>query len=251
MNIQVRHTITSLVKERDDAIIELTKCIEAASQLAKIMTNTVKYSINIGRENFTMIERDNYKINTIAKLTKEIDSKFWDKLIQMGEFRELMNSKRIEELNNQLCDNPPEFTIDTATATLTQLINERPKLLAELVESAFKGRSKSHKSNGKIKIDKKQIFSSVFNKSGYACSFSRSAEIVNDICKAISILTGIKRDNVINELVRGEELFTFDGKVKFKSFMNGNVHMTILDDDLINKLNDVLNNCYKGQIGSI
>lgn len=251
MNIQVRHTITSLAKERDDAVIELTKCIESASQLAKIMTNTVKYSINIGRENFTMIERDNCKINTIAKLTKEIDSKFWNKLIQMGEFRELMNSKRIEELNNQLCENPPKFTIETATATLTQLINERPKLLTELVESAFKGRSKSHKSNEKIKIDKKQIFSSVFNQSGYACSFSRSAEVINDICKAISILTGIKRDNVINKLVRGEDLFTFDNKVKFNSFMNGNVHMTILDGDLIDKLNDVLNNCYKGQIGSI
>lgn len=251
MKLQVRHTITSLVSERDDAVIELHKCMEAASQLAKIMTNTVQYSINIGRENFTMIERDNHKINIIAKLTKEIDSKFWNKLIQMGEFRELMNSKRIDELNDQLCNNPPAFTVDTATATLTQLIDERPKLLTELVESAFKGRSKSHKSNGRMKIDKKQIFASVFDQSGYTCSFSRSAEIINDICKAISILTGTKRDNVINELIRGEELFTFDVKVKFKSFMNGNVHMTILDADLTDKLNDVLNNCYKGQIGSI
>jgi len=251
MRLQVRHTITSLAKERDEAVIELTKCIEAASQLAKIMSNTVQYGINLGREHFCLIDQDNKKVSVINKLTKEIDSKFWNKLIQMGEFRELMNSKRIDELNNQLRENPPAFTVDTATATLTKLINERPKLLTELVESAFKGRSKSHKSNGKMKIDKKQIFSSVFNQSGYTCSFSRSAEIINDICKAISILTGTKRDNVINKLVRGEELFTFDNKVKFKSFMNGNVHMTILDEDLINKLNDVLNGCYKGQIGSI
>lgn len=251
MRIQVRHTISTLVKERDNAVVELTKCIEAASQLAKIMSNTVQFGVNLGRENFCLIEQDNKKISVINKLIKEIDSKFWNKTIQMGEFRELMNSKRIDELNDQLCNNPPAFTFNTATATLTQLIEERPKLLTELVESAFKGRSKTHNSNGRIKIDSKQIFSSIFNQSGHTCSFSHSAEIINDMCKAISILTGIKRSNVINELKLGEDLVTFEGKVKFKTFKNGNVHMFILDEDLTNKLNDVLNHCYKGQIGSI
>ena len=91
-----------------------------------------------------------------------------------------MHSKRYDELDTQLYNNPPPFTYDNASATLTQLISELPDLLTELVRNTFTCRSKSHKSNGNTKLDPKQVYKGLM-------SYSGGEMILYDITRAISI----------------------------------------------------------------
>jgi len=244
MKLEVRHTISSLAKERDAAITKATIAVEAISDLMFTVNTATGRRIHREVSSFIGVENDGSKIHKIEMITREVDVLFWQKLIKICQFKEIMHSKKYDQLETELYNNTPPFTVDNATATLTQLISELPDLLTELVRNTFTCRSKDHKSNGKIKLDKKQVYKSLL-----ASSYGEN--ILIDITRAISILEGVSNEYILRELTEKREITKYDGKVKFKAFLNSNVHVTFLDEDLLNKLNGVLSGCYKGKLGSI
>ncbi|QZI90741.1 hypothetical protein MYOV065v1_p0037 [Vibrio phage PS15B.2] len=243
MKIQVRHTISSLSKERDSAVTKATIAVEAISDLMFTVNSATGRNIHSEVGCFVGVQNDSSKMHKIKMITREVDVLFWQKLIKLCQFKEIMHSKKFDQLETELYKNTPPFTVDNATATLTQLINELPDLLTELVRNTFTCRSKDHKSNGKVKLDKKQVYKSLL-------SSSYGENILIDITRAISILEGVDNEHILQELKQNREITKYDGKVKFKAFLNHNVHVTFLDEELLNKMNDVLNKCYSGQIGS-
>lgn len=244
MKIQVRHTISSLSKERDSAVTKATIAVEAISDLMFTVNTATGRNIHSEVGCFVGVQNDSSKMHKIKMITREVDVLFWQKLIKLCQFKEIMHSKKFDQLETELYNNTPPFTVDNATATLTQLINELPDLLTELVRNTFTCRSKDHKSNGKVKLDKKQVYKSLL-------SSSYGENILIDITRAISILEGVDNEHILQELKQNREITKYDGKVKFKAFLNNNVHVTFLDEELLNKMNDVLNKCYSGQIGSV
>lgn len=244
MKLEVRHTIASLAKERDIAITKATIAVEAISDLMFTVSTATGRSIHREVSSFVGVENDGSKIHKIKMIKREVDVLFWQKLIKICQFKEIMHSKKYDQLESELYNNTPEFTVDNATATLTQLISELPDLLTELVRNTFTCRSKDHKSNGNMKLDKKQVYKSLL-------SSSHGENLLIDITRAISILEGVSNEYILRELNERREVVKYDGKVKFKAFLNGNVHVTFLDEDLLNKLNDVLAGAMGAKVGEI
>ena len=247
-----RLTASQMCQKRDEAIALIHKSMEALSEADKILTGIAKYGLAFQRDTLHNVGNDAYKMRAIDNLTKQIDTKLWQRVVELGQFRDLMTVVQQRKLSEQIESCPP-FTIETVTATVGELLNNRPNMLRDLVETSFKERSKGYKSNKGMKINKRQIIGDVFDRFGY---FSRSenrgnADRFNDIVKSVSILLGCDNPHVSSKLKVDNEITEFDGKVRFKAFKNGNVHIWIECEDLLNKLNDVLAGAMGAKVGEI
>ncbi len=92
------------------------------------------------------------------------------------------------------------------------------------------------------------MFHNVFCKYGWRYQ----SDLLEDACKIFAVLTGCSSPEIVSILSEAHEpLIAFDGNVKFVAYQNGNVHVWILDNEIENKVNDILNGCFDGQLPNI
>lgn len=239
-----------MCERREEAVLLIHKAMEALSEADKILKTVSKYGLSFDRNTIFTPHDDTKKMRTVRDLTKQVDSKMWDKVVEIGQFRDLMTIKQQRKLSEQISQCPP-FTIDTVTATLGELLNNRPNMLHDLIETSFLERSKGYKSNQGMKINKRQVINGVYDRYGFTNWGSKPVDRLNDIVKAVAVLLGCEVPNTSCTLKENSEVEEFEGKVRFKAFKNGNVHMWVECDELLNKLNDVLSCAMGAKVGSI
>lgn len=240
---------SQMCERRDEIVTLITKSIESLNEADRLLKTMTKYGLSFDRNTIYNPSDDAQKIKTIENLTKQADSKIWGHIVELGQFKKLMTVKQQRKLSEQIEKCPP-VTIDTVTATFSDLLASRPDMLHDLIETAFLERSKGYKSNLGMKINKRQVVNGVFCKYGFRNWGSHPCDRLDDIAKAIAILTGTEQINITNELQADSEITRFDGKVRFKAFKNGNVHIWIDDNELLERLNDVLAKSMDGKVGS-
>lgn len=237
--LQLQRTVADVCEIRQEIIAEITRAMEHFSKADALLHEVSKYGFSIDRNTFNYnIHKTSGKCQSTQNLIKQVDKKVWQYLITMGCFESLMSGDDRKKLFEQL-ENPEPATLSNVTATLKGLMVERPKMLHRLVDESFRDRCKSYKSNRGLKINKRQVIVNAF------ATFNDDR--LKNIIRAIGIITGStkeQRDNqsrIYFRLDSGEkEVIEFDGRVKFKSFFNGNCHVWILDEQLLGMLNDVL-----------
>ena len=238
----------SICERRDEIVSLLTQSIECLSQADMLLKTLSKHGFSFDRNTIYSLSTPSNKIKTIENLTKQADSKIWQRIVELGKFKELMTVKQQRVLAEQI-DACPPVTIDTVKATFSELLSNRPNMLQDLVETAFLERSSGFKSNGGNKINKRQVVDGVFGRYGFTNWGSRPCDRLEDITKACAILLGYEKPHITNILKQDSEHLAFDGRVRFKAFKNGNVHIWIEDSELLDKLNDVLAGAMGAKVG--
>lgn len=228
-----------LCDRRNEIVTLITKAMETLSEADMLLKTLCNYGFTFDRNTIYSPSEPAKKLRTIEDLTKQTDRKIWDHIVELGQFRELMTIKEQRKINDALESCPP-VTIETVTATFAELLANRPNMLQDLVETAFLERSSGYKSNGGNKINKKQVIDGVFCRYGFTNWGSRPCDRLEDLTKAVAILVGMEKPHITNILTKEREYIAFEGKVKYVAYQNGNVHVTILDKVLLDKLNDVL-----------
>lgn len=237
-----------LCERRDEIVMLITKAMETLSEADMLLKTLCNYGFTFERNTIYSPSDPTQKLRTIKELTKQTDRKIWDHIVELGQFRELMTIKEQRKINDALESCPP-VTIETVTATFAGLLANRPNMLHDLVETAFLERSSGYKSNGGNKINKKQVIDGVFCRYGFTNWGSRPCDRLEDLTKAVSILVGMEKPHITNILAKEREYIAFEGKVKYVAYQNGNVHVTILDKTLLDKLNDVLAGAMGAKLG--
>ena len=238
----------SICERRDEIVSLLTQSIECLSQADMLLKTLSKHGFSFDRNTIYSLSTPSNKIKTIENLTKQADSKIWQRIVELGKFKELMTVKQQRVLAEQI-DACPPVTIDTVKATFSELLSNRPNMLQDLVETAFLERSSGFKSNKGNKINKRQVVDGVFGRYGFTNWGSRPCDRLEDITKACAILLGYEKPHITNILKQDSEHLAFDGRVRFKAFKNGNVHIWIEDSELLDKLNDVLAGAMGAKVG--
>lgn len=237
-----------MCQRRNDIITQITKAMEALSEADTLLKTLTQYGLTFDRNTIYSPSSPDQKMRTIDALTKQVDRKVWDHIVELGQFRELMTVKEQRKIAEQLEDCPP-VTVDNVTATFSELLHNRPNMLHDLVETSFLERSGGYKSNKGGKINKRQVIENVYCRYGFTNWGSRPCDRLDDITKAISILLGVEKPHIVNILKQYDEYLAFNGKVKYRSFKNGNVHLWIEDKQLLDKLNDVLAGAMGAKVG--
>ena len=238
----------SICERRNEIVSLLTQSMECLSQADTLLKTMAKHGLSFDRNTIYSPSTPSNKLKTIENLTKQADAKIWQRIVELGKFKDLMTVKQQRLLAEQIEACPP-VTIETVTATFSELLSNRPNMLQDLVETAFLERSSGYKSNGGNKINKRQVVDGVFCRYGFINWGSRPCDRLEDITKACALLLGYEKPHITNILKQDSEYLSFDGRVKYKAFKNGNVHIWIEDSELLDKLNDVLAGAMGAKVG--
>ncbi len=237
-----------MCERRNEIVSLLTQSIECLSQADTLLKTLSTHGFSFDRNTIYSPSTPSNKIKTIENLTKQADSKIWQRIVELGKFQELMTVKQQRTIAEQIEACPP-VTIETVTATFSELLSNRPNMLQDLVETAFLERSSGFKSNKGNQVNKRQVVEGVFCRYGFTNWGSRPCDRLEDITKACAILLGYEKPHITNILRQDSEHLAFDGRVKYKAFKNGNVHIWIEDSQLLDKLNDVLAGAMGAKLG--
>lgn len=249
-SVSERLSASKMCEKRDEAVTLIHRAMEALSEADKILTGVAKYGFSFQRGIIYSVGNDANKMKAIDNLTRQLDEKMWSRVVELGQFRDLMTVVQQRKLSDELSKCPP-FTIETVKATVGELLSNRPNMLQDLIETSFTERSKGFKSNQGMKINKRQVINNVFCRYGMMNRGYRQVDRLDDIVKAISVLLGCDIPHVSSTLKVNSEISEFDGKVRFKAFKNGNVHIWVECEDLLNKLNDIMAGAMGAKVGSI
>lgn len=189
---------------------------------------------------------------------KSLDSKYWQKAIDMTDVLDCMPAKKRSEWNTMIHDmQTPSFEPHTVVETITSLLAGRSNFMAERVDGIFRSLSGKHVTNSPLAFRERMIIEYVSDSYGYLNH--KRAEYIHDLREVIArlenrdCLPSYQTSRDLGLILRNEEFgqwIDFDGGAfRVKLFKNGNAHLEIHEDAAI-KLNEILASLYPSAIAS-
>lgn len=248
--------IERLVMEYETAC-ELAKKTYEAIRDKESFFNYIS-SVNKGSDVYSdKLYRVTSKSFTVSDLNEELGRLrrgYWQLILDTDEFKSRLTNEAIQELNKRLgLANEMEINIPNIKMLLMALSYNRRDILVESVVSIFKKITRYHmnqystnihyyngwKTNDAYKINKKIIipirydfgrltFNTDYNRISYEVR-----EFIEDIIKAFQLLDSSVRGEFTSI---SQQEFECD-LLRFKMFLNGNIHVWFKNERLLNKLN--------------
>jgi len=240
-------TACELAKKTYEAIRDKSSFFSYIGQVNKRTNDTISPFAYVISQKFTA-----------SDLNEELDRirrEYWRLILDTDEFKDLLTYEAVQELNKRLSlANEMEINIPNIQMLLYAIGANRRDMLVESVVSIFKKITKYHmnqystnihyydgwKTNDAYKINKKIVYPVKwsFDPSwDFSEEYSRinydARNFIDDLIKALQLIdpsvssdfTSISRQEFENDTLR------------FKMFMNGNVHVWFKDLALLSKLN--------------
>jgi protein-L-isoaspartate O-methyltransferase len=185
---------------------------------------------------------------------KALDADCWSKAIALTDVLEVMPQKRREEWGAMIRDNKtPPFERETVFSTLTSLMNDRERFLAERVDGIFRSLSGEHVTNQPQGFYKRMIIGGVVNSFGFP-DYKRCGYIA-DLRSVVARFMGREEpsQNTASSIVAlayespGQWHIVDGGSIRLKVFKKGTAHLEV-HEELAWRLNAVLANLYPGAL---
>lgn len=191
-------------------------------------------------------------------IQKRIDSKYWDKLLDASRLTTLMNTNDKESLRELTrTKDAPMFNIESVFATMHDHYTKRYKTFCEGVILLFSELSDGYKSNDKIKLKEKIIFSDAVNGNHWN-HYSNARDKIYDLERIFMILDG--KDPSDNSYTSSavqniENTFQEERYVELeyftaKTYLKGSLHITFNRKDLVEKINYMIADFRKNSLGT-
>lgn len=195
-------------------------------------------------------DKDRYKV----RAEKALDRKLWKDLLEKSKLGVVLNASQREKIEREIHDNPVPLTREVAVSTFLKLFEQREDAFREGIVDVFKRLSGNFRSHSPFRVEKRSILTGAV-RDGYV-RHDFSGKLFTDAWKFIYLLKGIDPtaidirnhpENIINDEKTGKSEFCFDG-FRVKIFQNGNLHLIIEDQEVLNKINQIIAQYYEHQL---
>lgn len=236
------------VREYEQAVKQAKEHYANALKLAKLGNQCLKEIGDYLEPEFF----SSYHLPDIEKINSEIDRRAWRKLISVTGFSQIFDAVAMDAFDKALDNNPPEFTEANALATIERLSADAGMMFNRGLVSIFKRLSGEYKSHSAFKVQKKMIIKNLRGWSGVAHD---KTDMINDLDRVLCGLTSreYKPYELVGKLT--EALLKHSGEyedsyISCKFFMNGNAHIVIKDQGLIDRINDIIAGWYGKELAA-
>ena len=189
-----------------------------------------------------------YRSMNLEEAIDHVNRAAWRKLMSVTGLSNTFDAEAMSEFDKGLEQKPViEFTSKNVMATIQKLSSEQGVMFSRGLVTLFKSLSGNYKSNSAFKVKRRSVVSRVLctrwgglrNEASHTC---------NDLERVLCGLTGrefkpytmwgewLEQNNI------GEDYE--DDFILVKFFQNGNGHLYIKDDKLLNRINDVIADWY-------
>lgn len=191
------------------------------------------------------------------KAYRVLDKRLWRHLLDKSKLGAVINAEQLAKIENDIEQNPAPLTAEVARATFMELFSRREESFKEGLVNVLRSLSGNYRSHDPFKVKKRLILNrAMYN--GYL-RYDYSGRLFDDFTRYIYLLQGVDptaiahKDlprNVINDnRHRGQDDFDF-GPYRVKTFGNGNLHIWIEDEELLNKINKTIADYYKNTLAA-
>ena len=186
------------------------------------------------------------------KMRQVTDRAIWHHLIEAYGFEKLMDRQAHDEFRAQLDKDPPEVTVESASATIKSLVLDADKIFRRGIANAFSQLDRRFRSHDGFKIGDRVVLSSAFNEYNSWNHYARHQETLRDIERAFYLLDQREMPEkyagivgVIDTRRNGHsyERIAYEVEDEFfrvKVFKNGNAHLWFKRKDLVEAVNKQL-----------
>jgi len=182
---------------------------------------------------------------SIENAQKILQQTYWERALELTDVMYHMPTNRRNEWRESIREFKfPEFTLESVYSTLTTLLLERDKFVAERVEGVFTALSREHVTNCPQGFYKRMIINDIHN--GLSPDSSRTGYI-NDLRIVIGRLMGREQDDrvssydLVSKLMKrtGEWVEMDGGSIRIRVYKKGTAHLEV-HPDLAWQLNEIL-----------
>jgi len=252
--------LETALDKRAEALKITTEILQKMEQLNTVLQRpcTINKTANVPLV-YELIDSVSYYGDTfmdhLPKINKRMDSKFWNSIVDNSSITSVMHTEMKEKFQKTISEKPPEFTREHIYGTLNHYMENRFTIFVEGALNLFKKLNKDFKTNDGIKVRQKLIFGSALGAYGW-CMYGHSRNLIEDLERIFYVLDGIdptKRPygewatNRIERSSRGEE-YQFE-YFRVRTFKNGNIHLWMTREDLVEKLNTMIADHFGESLG--
>ncbi len=236
--LTLRKTLEEYAQARDEALIMVQRQFDGQQRLVEHLadfgSSLSPHSIMI-RSSFDAIR-------------KELDRAFWRRAFELTNFRQLMDAEAKREFDRDLENQSPEFTLDGVTETFLSLAQDADMMFRRGIVNVFTSLCGDYQTNKKepFRIGEKVIISHAIG-DGWSNSLRigyNREQTINDIDRVFKVLAGLKfksrqlESDMNKAFMKGE---TYECEFyKAKAFKNGNLHLWIKKEDLLELANGLI-----------
>jgi len=273
-----RTTVSAIVGARDGAMATMREAIGLLEQGHALASDAAATSQGAhGGQVFTganHADSSHYSrlfarldpAESLEQFRRQLDARTWMNLIAMTGIRDLMDRTAKDDLYKDLSSSVPEVTEEAVYSILENLVTDADLIFQRGLARAFSDLDSRFKSHDAFKVGSRIILTRVFDEWGMWNYHNSARETIADIERVFAVLDGNRVPDigalarVIEEsrAGRGSRLGRALGASSFgprqstceteyfriHTFKNGNAHLWMLRDDLVEKANLVLAKYY-------
>ena len=250
-------SLQALLQRRDAAVERLQTIFQAVKEYGEIgdaLAMVIKqgdheYTSNAGykfRAPFNRHGNDSPGTQDwLTTATASVDAALWDLLLDGSGLRTFLDAAARKEWDQQIEKNEtPPLTADNIRATFAGLHSRRGEFFERGVVGVFRSLSWDYKTNLPRMFGKRIIVGCLVDSWGHPCQ--RASDSLDDLLRAFHILDGKPepdhRSGVRARLWahRDSGALLEDPYLSIRTYKNGNGHVTLLRQDLVEELNRII-----------
>lgn len=188
---------------------------------------------------------------------KAIDAACWDRLLDLSGLRTFMDAKMRQEWCESIdkCK-VPELTLANVEETFRLLHDTRRDMFERGVVAVFNALSWDYKRHLPCMFGKRIILRHVYDtRCGINSVEFSGANRLDDLMRSLCILDGRPEPDHrqgayrrLSDTKRDLDLVDFDGYFTVRGFKNGNGHLTFLQPDLVDQMNQIIAKHFPGAL---
>lgn len=189
---------------------------------------------------------------SVEAFRRNLDAAIWTRLLEESGLRRIMDAQERETMDRALREDVPPATMENIGATVDRLLGESDLIFRRGIARAFAALDRRFKSHDGFKVGSRIILTHVFSDYG-GFSYGRIRDTLYDIERAFALLDhapdragelehALIRDRSGSWGPRQSEVET--SYFKARGFKNGNAHLWLTRDDLVEKVNRELAEYY-------
>lgn len=260
--------VSTCCAARDAAIAARAKAEEFYRLARNAMREAARFEFQAhGSQGFTLEDRsrkrghdDDGPDSELKHYTQQLDCRAWLNLIELSGMTALMDKTAKQELNESMVKNHVPFTPENVWATFEALRADAGMTFRRGIAMSFSELDRRFKSHDGFKIGARIILTHVFDDWGSFHYGSKIAMSMGDIERVFAILDGklagedgkLVNPRALEDAIRADrkrgmnrhQSTTETPYFRIHCFKNGNAHLWMLRDDLVEKVNLLLTEYY-------
>lgn len=263
-----RTTITELCAHRDAALLQMQEGALALQAAYKTVDEAYdRGKLACGAQFFHLPDENAESAckrlwpyfdarESVEAYRRKLDASVWKHLILLTGMSQLMDKTEKEKMEKKLAgENVPEVSEEAAREIFRALMGDARLIFQRGLARAFSELDRRFKSHDAFKIGSRIILTHVYDATGYSNFHTKQFDTIQDIERVFAVLGKKKPDlGALRNAIQADRpgygprrSVTETRYFKIKIYKNGNAHLWMLRDDLVELANKELA-AYYGEV---